>query len=489
MNKLQVNSIQTTVLACFLAFGLYGCSSSSDSASNDDQTGNESPSLATDSEVSNDDLNSSVTDNDVSVENSDSDTNQNENVQSSDTGDSSENANDVVTPSDNTANDESPEQITTSVDFDISVPQYSSDFLRVQLVWGDASFSANWIGDQFWSVNRVLPTNTEHLLSVTFSDINGDIELARYEESYQTGSNAAETYTITADQFDTQLFDTDEDGVSNLDELLAGTDPLVNDLTALEVRDSVLLGRDTFSFETVARKIPKERPFSLYFEDLPPEPEVGTVFHTTISIELDESGNGAYSESVLKRSSGIRENDALELNATRVNTGESIMLDGVLRLSNGEQDYEKGYRFSNVISRVASDKYSYTGESTTAHNYTSPSWERSTYNLTVKANEDADYCIPIAGTIEHDDIFNRFIYFDESRPAEDRIRRVTTVTKEEEDQYWHVIVVNHDDGSLFDEYLVRTIAIEVLEERGDTTIQNIEWSKLTGEFFCGAADL
>ena len=89
----------------------------------------------------------------------------------------------------------------TQVEFGITVPAYQSNALQVRLTWGDTGVTAGWVGDERWSTSLDLPTDTEHTLTVTFFDNNGDFELASFEDQYRTGSNAAETYNITAQQF------------------------------------------------------------------------------------------------------------------------------------------------------------------------------------------------------------------------------------------------------------------------------------------------
>ena len=45
--------------------------------------------------------------------------------------------------------------------------------------------------------------------------------------NYRTGTSPAETVSIGGDQFDINRWDTDGDGVSNLEESITGTDPLL----------------------------------------------------------------------------------------------------------------------------------------------------------------------------------------------------------------------------------------------------------------------
>lgn len=113
-------------------------------------------------------------------------------------------------------------QNSTVVNFDITVPSYVSDALQVRVAWGGRDIAAQWVGDEFWSVADDFPTNTEHPLVVTFYDGNGAITLGNFERNFRTGTNSAESLVITADQFDTDRWDSNSDGVSNINELIAG---------------------------------------------------------------------------------------------------------------------------------------------------------------------------------------------------------------------------------------------------------------------------
>lgn len=111
----------------------------------------------------------------------------------------------------------------TQVNFNIQVPAYQSNALKVQLTWGDKDISAAFVGDEFWSVSDSFPTDSQELLTVTFFDNNGDITLASFEAEFRTGINSAEDFVITGSEFNSEIWDDDNDGQSNLDELIAGT--------------------------------------------------------------------------------------------------------------------------------------------------------------------------------------------------------------------------------------------------------------------------
>ena len=127
-------------------------------------------------------------------------------------------------------------QNTTVVSFDITVPVYVSDSLQVRVVWGDKDILAMWVSDERWTVVDDFPTDTQKPLFITFSDNDGAVTLGSFETDFKTGTNDSQLLQVTADQFNTNKWDSDGDGVSNLSESIAGTNSLSDDpLTPLEV--------------------------------------------------------------------------------------------------------------------------------------------------------------------------------------------------------------------------------------------------------------
>jgi len=95
------------------------------------------------------------------------------------------------------------------------------------VLWDRRTLTAEWVTGVSWALSVDLRTDVESPLMVIFSDQFGAIILGSFEQNFRTGTNASESFQITADQFDTEQWDNDNDGVSNLNELVAGANPLV----------------------------------------------------------------------------------------------------------------------------------------------------------------------------------------------------------------------------------------------------------------------
>lgn len=118
---------------------------------------------------------------------------------------------------------------TVQVNFEITVPSYVSNALQVRVIWGDTELTAGWVNDETWSVVGDFSADTQRSLSVVFSDNNGGTTLGSFDTSFRTGSVESENYRVIASQFDTERWDTDNDGFSNLAEVRAGSNPFAVD--------------------------------------------------------------------------------------------------------------------------------------------------------------------------------------------------------------------------------------------------------------------
>ncbi len=241
----------------------------------------------------------------------------------------------------------------TQVDFSITVPAYQSDALQVRLNWGDTDVTARWIGDELWSTSLELPTNTENTLSVIFSDSNGDIELASFEQTYRTGSNAAEIFNIAAEQFNSEQWDTDEDGVSNLEELSIGTDPLNAD--GINPEDVLFVPGFSFLVERAAMYYePEIKPLVLpaninetqFVDNLPFTSET-----TVNNINLDALGNGTYSQTYeLTRAQDITYLESST--GSRLSQGDRVSWSGIFTFTGSLDFFGTGEHTFETVNTV-----------------------------------------------------------------------------------------------------------------------------------------
>ena len=198
-------------------------------------------------------------------------------------------------------------------------------------------------------------------------------------------------FNITAEQFNSEQGDADNDGSSNLEELIAGSNPNINEDSLLEVRDS--MGLSEFSNVAVSRafegRIPDDRPYSFTAE--PPHPDFPG--SDVENINIDENGNGSigsfYQLFAEQRS----------LSATRTSSGNSISWNVSEFSSDG--DISRNLSVTNTVSVVDENTRSFVENVVRSNNGTNiESWETSS-NLTGEIIDETSFCKPISGAITH----------------------------------------------------------------------------------------
>jgi len=329
-------------------------------------------------------------------------------------------------------------QNTTNVTFDVTVPAYQSNELQLRLNWGEISPSFSWIGDEFWSIEVSLPSNTEHLLTIVFYDENGGIELGSFEQQYTTGTNAAEVFRVNANQFDTEQWDVDKDGNSNLQELIAGTDPRVDEASLLPIVDNQRMSL-LFIANYLETQLPTARPYAGTVNEIIVPESDGIV---TIS-DIDRVGNGSLVVNTLPE---VRNN---------VLRGERVVLENGVRWS-GTWGYTDDYilnqsftsetTFNGVTHQlVETGSGAWTG--TVDHRWTT------TVDVTGRLIDGTAFCQVDTGMITQS--YNLF--------KNGRRSTTTTVSRASSDDLWRVSIVSDDVGVIStQDYFARELSMHMI---------------------------
>jgi len=353
-------------------------------------------------------------------------------------------------------------QNSVPVNFDITVPYYLSDELSLELRWGDINITASWVGGQFWSATGEFPTQTTHPLEITFYDRFGAIELARHTQQYSVGSNAEAALIITAEQFDANHFDNDADGKNNLEELNAGTDPLIDEASLLEIADSYAMSTYHSAFSRLSvssqfeSRLPDDRPF---VDTITIEPELNgqsqQVFGDFV-FNFDANGNGTLN---LNDIDGVGRFEP-GLSATRTHTDDSISWTG--RVVTSDSEYVHRESATNTVSAIDENLYQFVQESSGGNYGTYKfEWETSA-DLTGQLIEGTSLCQPVSGTVT---LTQRSTY--RTSAFETSINDYDiTISKEIDDLYWRVTRVTNETDVV--EYFARELQILFHPDKPDS---------------------
>lgn len=336
----------------------------------------------------------------------------------------------------------------TRINFNITVPTYQSNELKVQVTWDDIVVDANWVGDENWSAHASFPTNTEHELVITFFDANGALTLGQYVSLFTTGTNESEFYQVSAEQFSTESWDQDNDGLSNLAELLVGTNPLVNEDALLDLRDTYFVNSIIPVSEYYELRVPESRPYFEYSEEFPT-----TDFYTdrtthVISININQLGTGSFSDRYRFAGAANRDITIINQEASRTKTENSIVWGGTYERSNSGSGVANDISFSIETKKTDQTTFLQTGHIEREETGVSNGIVQSlSYSLAGSVGSETTLCEPTTGTVT-----NNTRYIHSNLP-----HTVATISKTADDSYWAVSVAT-PDGEILENYSVRTLS-------------------------------
>lgn len=342
------------------------------------------------------------------------------------------------------ADPESPSLI--RVDFEITVPAYVSNSLKVDLTWGEQTMPVQWVGDEVWSASGNLLSNTENLLVVTFFDNNGAITLGNVQTNFKTGTNSAQILPISAEQFSTNVWDSDKDGISNLDESIAGTNPLVDESALLDIRESLdfsVIGN--YSVNYYEARLPEQRP---YFEHI--EESEDCCSTKTITIDINEFGTGTY----FTENTGVDVFDrgdktTTRNTATRTVSEASLTWEGIAYWYNSGAAVGTNNKFNFTTTVLEGLQRSLVGTLYLNSQGTgNPNDSNIVFSLTGEVIEGTERCAPVSGMVSRE-------YY---RQRNDDGNTIITITKAAGDRYWKVnATLAKRDGTFAEEYFINDI--------------------------------
>lgn len=361
-----------------------------------------------------------------------------------------ESNNDVVDSSMGDAQPDPMTPISTVVDFEITVPAHISDALQLEMSWGSKELATWWVGDELWAASDTFPVDARQLLTITFTDVNGDVVLGVYEADFHTGINASEIYKISAEQFETEQWDDDGDGVSNLAESVAGTNPLIIETEQLDVRvafyDAGGLLANVWEYEQKLVELP-------YFEQsehVTNRPWIGdqaSYVSSRITIDIDENGTGTFDDYNLYIDQQS-DRTTINNNAVRTNTGDSITYVATWDRFHGGAAVGNYWGITSDTTVIDAQMRTQTAELYSGESGTGNGGRlETTYTLTGHRIADSAGCEADYGVLTYE--FHKVF-----TSADDVL--ITTVSKGIDDEYWNVTTTTQN-GSVVDEYLVQNL--------------------------------
>ena len=343
----------------------------------------------------------------------------------------------------------------TRVLFDIRVPAYQSNALRVDIEWLGETLEAHWVGDEYWTALVDYPSERSGTLNIYFYDDNGGIVLGSYTANELTDERDNTVYRIMPDQFNTARWDDDLDGGGNLAELIAGTDPNVRaDPSSLPVLYTIPEPRnfaDTYANSLLSRysagyeeKIPDARPYFSY-ETYEPEYQAdGSFAHgnsRTVNTQIDTLGNGSYSFENIFRDSNTSTTERFVGN--RSNTGTSINWEGsAYRLDTGAY---RGYEFEFSVSTAKLNNDTFTQRGTISGGSIGYAVGEVSidYNFIGSRIPGSDNCLATSGNASFNDRYDDDP-FDIDSDVIGPINYNFDVFKTPADEFWSVTVFDTD---------------------------------------------
>ena len=354
---------------------------------------------------------------------------------------------------------------TVRTDIDITVPVYQSDALQVRLVVDETTTAeARWLGGQSWEASVDVPADTFFSALVHFFDRNGEVLIASKASFLELETTGGKTLQIDGSGY--RFWDTDRDGVNNGDELQAGTDPFVDEEgTPLEN----FPGGTEFSepLDTLSRAsrffeadTPAERPYIERLEERPDgDGEFLEGITRTLSIDIDESGNGTFADDFSEITpAGIKE---LERTATRSRGAGSVTWEGSYTLVDQSDGLRETIEFTTETRRPNERTYRQDGTVYRDFSATFSREDEIAYSVSGgDSGQGEGTCDIVAGTITIAELYN--VNGSEFLPL------VTTVEKSADEPLsnWRVTVV-----------------------KDDVLLEDYEVADLEGTFYCDFADL